>query len=39
LHTLLEQVILVPFEDIGQEYDHAMRIMETVDENDSVFLA
>ena len=35
----MNKVILVPFEDFGQEYDHAMQIMETVDENDSVFLA
>jgi len=39
MHILLEHVILVPFEDFGQEYDHAMQIMKTVDENDSVFLA
>jgi len=39
MHTLAEHVILVPFEDFGQEYDHAMQIMKTVDENDSVFLA
>jgi len=39
MNILLERVTLVPFEDFGQEYDHAMRIMETVDENDSPFLA
>ena len=35
----MNKVILVPFEDFGQEYDHAMQIMKTVDENDSPFLA
>lgn len=39
MNILLERVTLVPFEDFGQEYDHAMQIMETVDENDSPFLA
>ena len=39
MHTLLERVVLVPFEDFGQEYDHAMQIMEIIDENDSSFLA
>jgi predicted nucleic acid-binding protein len=39
LHTLLDRIILVPFEDFEPEYEHAMRIMETVDENDSSFLA
>jgi predicted nucleic acid-binding protein len=36
MYILLEHVILVPFEDFGQEYDHAMQIMKTVDENDSL---
>jgi predicted nucleic acid-binding protein len=39
MRTLLEHVILVPFEDFEHEYEHAMRIMETIDENDSPFLA
>lgn len=39
LHTLLDRIILVPFEDFEHEYDRAMRIMETIDENDSPFLA
>jgi len=39
MHTLLEHVILVPFEDFEYEYEHAMRIMETIDENDAPFLA
>ena len=39
MHTLLEQVILVPFEDFELEYKHAMRIMATIDENDAPFLA
>lgn len=39
MHTLLDKVILVPFEDFEHEYDHAMQIMETIDENDSSFLA
>jgi predicted nucleic acid-binding protein len=37
--TLLDRIILVPFEDFEHEYDRAMRIMETIDENDSPFLA
>jgi predicted nucleic acid-binding protein len=39
LHTLHEHVILVPFEDFEHEYEHAMLIMETIDENDAPFLA
>jgi predicted nucleic acid-binding protein len=39
MHTLLDRIILVPFEDVEHEYDRAMRIMETIDENDSPFLA
>ena len=39
MHTLLDNVILVPFEDFSYEYDHATHIMETIDENDSPFLA
>jgi predicted nucleic acid-binding protein len=39
MHTLLDRIILVPFEDFEHEYEHAMRIMETIDENDSPFLA
>ena len=39
LHTLLDKVILVPFEDFRHEYDHAMHVMKTIDENDSSFLA
>jgi len=39
LHTLLDRITLVPFEDFEHEYEHAMRIMETIDENDSAFLA
>jgi predicted nucleic acid-binding protein len=39
MNTLLGHVILVPFEDFEHEYEHAMRIMETIDENDSPFLA
>jgi predicted nucleic acid-binding protein len=39
MHTLLDKVILVPFEDFEHEYDHAMHIMESIDENDSPFLA
>jgi predicted nucleic acid-binding protein len=39
LHTLLEQITLVPFEDFEQEYPHAIRIMESIDENDAPFLA
>lgn len=39
MDTLLEHVILVPFEDFEHEYGHATRIMATIDENDSPFLA
>ena len=39
MHTLLEHVILVPFEDFEHEYEHAMQIMEMIDENDAPFLA
>lgn len=39
MNILLERVTLVPFEDFGQEYDQAMQIMKTIDENDSPFLA
>jgi predicted nucleic acid-binding protein len=39
MRTLLEHVILVPFEDFEHEYEHAMRVMEAIDENDSPFLA
>jgi len=39
MQTLLDQVILVPFEDFEHEFGHAMRIMATIDENDSPFLA
>ena len=39
MRTLLDKVILVPFEDFEQEYDHAIQIMEPIDENDSPFLA
>ena len=39
LHTLLDRITLVPFEDFEHEYEHAIRIMETIDENDSAFLA
>ena len=38
-HTLLDKVIRVPFDDFRHEYDHAMQVMETIDENDSPFLA
>jgi len=39
MDTLLGHVILVPFEDFEHEYEHAIRVMETIDENDSPFLA
>jgi predicted nucleic acid-binding protein len=39
MHTLLEHIILVPFEDFEDEYAHAIRVMETIDENDAPFLA
>jgi len=39
MQTLLDDVELVPFEDFEPEYDHAMEIMGTVDENDASFLA
>ena len=39
MQTLLDNVELVPFEEFDREYDHAMEIMEPVDENDASFLA
>jgi len=39
MRILLERVVLVPFEEFSDEYDHAMQIMEPVDEDDSPFLA
>jgi predicted nucleic acid-binding protein len=39
IRSLLDNVIQVPFEDFRHEYDHAMHVMETIDENDSPFLA
>lgn len=39
MHTLLEKITLVPFEEFEHEYDRAMRIMETIDQNDAPFLA
>lgn len=39
MQTLLDNVELVPFEEFEREYDHAMEIMEPVDENDAPFLA
>jgi predicted nucleic acid-binding protein len=39
MHNLPGRIILVPFEDFEHEYDRAMRIMKTIDENDSPFLA
>lgn len=39
IHTLLDQVVLVPFEDFESEYQHAIEIMKPVDENDAPFLA
>ena len=39
MHTLLDNVIRVPFEDFKHEYDHAIQIMKPIDENDSPFLA
>ncbi len=39
MQTLLNRVVLVPFEEFSAEFNHAMQVMETVDENDSVFLA
>lgn len=39
LHTLLEQITLVPFEDFEHEYPCAIQIMESIDENDAPFLA
>jgi predicted nucleic acid-binding protein len=39
MHTLLDRIVLVSFEDFEREYEHAMRIMEMIDENDSPFLA
>jgi len=39
MDILLDNVILVPFEDFEHEYDRAMGIMGPVDENDAPFLA
>ena len=39
MHALLEQIILVPFEDFESEFGHAIQVMETIDENDAPFLA
>ena len=39
MQTILDNVERVPFEDFKREYDHAMEIMEPVDENDAPFLA
>ena len=39
MQILLDNVELVPFEDFSGDYDRAMSIMETVDENDAPFLA
>ena len=39
MNTLPGHVSLVPFEEFEHEYEHAMRTMETIDENDSPFLA
>jgi len=39
LHILLEQITLIPFDTFEPEYSHAIRIMESVDENDAPFLA
>jgi predicted nucleic acid-binding protein len=36
---LIDCVTLVPFEEFEHEYSRAMQIMETIDENDSPFLA
>jgi predicted nucleic acid-binding protein len=39
MHTLLDHVVMVPFEDFEHAYGHAMEIMETIDANDAPFLA
>jgi len=39
LHILLEQITLVPFDTFEPEYSRAIRIMESIDENDAPFLA
>jgi hypothetical protein len=39
LRLLIDRVTLVPFEEFEPEYSRAMQIMETIDENDSLFLA
>lgn len=39
MHTLLENVILVPYEDFESTYQRAIEIMKPVDENDAPFLA
>jgi predicted nucleic acid-binding protein len=39
LQILLDRVTLVPFDDFEQEYPHALRCMEHVDEDDTPFLA
>lgn len=39
LRLLIDRVTLVPFEEFEHEYSRAMQIMETIDENDSPFLA
>ena len=39
MHTLLDNIALVPFEDFESEYQHATEVMKPVDENDAPFLA
>ena len=39
LNTLLDHIHLVPFEQFKDNYLKALKIMNTVDPNDSVFLA
>ena len=39
MHTLLDNIVLVPFEDFESEYQHSIDIMKPVDENDAPFLA
>ena len=39
MHTLLDKIVLVPFEDFESEYQHAIEVMKAVDENDAPFLA
>jgi predicted nucleic acid-binding protein len=39
LHILLEQITLVPFDAFEQDYPRAIRIMESIDEDDAPFLA